>query len=467
MSFDPSMSRAIQAFWVLALFLLGCSPEATESRWARANIVWISFDSVRADHCSFAGYGRPTTVQLERLAHRGAVFTNCVAQAPYTLPSYSSMLSSRWVADLAVRDRNDVYSGSPIAARAPALEAADELLPEVLQAHGYRTAAFVQNWLGPGFGFDQGWDLYRYQREALRDKLPLAVDWIKAQGKTPFFAFIYTTDTHYPYLHAHQEEPAFGVAASPFRVDEVSVDAVRAGGLTPTPDELAAEMARYDLGLQKTDADLAPLFAALEQQGLMEHTIVVFNADHGEEFFEHGVIGHGQTYYEPTVRVPLIIAAPGLGSGQVFPHRVRNLDIAPTLLSLVGIDVPSAMRGEDLSPILLGARRGDLPAYSEAAWSGWIGAAYRRNVKLVMAGSDRIELYDLAADPGERHDLAPGQPNEVAALRRRLIDHLALADRELPRSDAGTSLLREILEKQKIAVDSPEYAELKALGYVH
>ena len=177
---------------------------------------------------------------------------------------------------------------------------------------GYRTAAFVQSWVSKPLGFDRGWDLFRHAQESLAEKMPHVLDWIEKNRASPFFVFLYSTDPHYPFLRAHAPENLYGTYASSFDFTLDTIEAVRAGTLHPSPDDIAHAMALYDEGIHWADADLAPLFEYLERSGLSKKTIVVFNADHGEEFDEHGVISHGQTYYDGVVRVPLVIAAPGM-----------------------------------------------------------------------------------------------------------------------------------------------------------
>lgn len=464
------MKRTLFPAALCTLLLAGCTTPAThQSPWAGMNVLWISFDSVRSDHCSFSGYEKLTTPNLDRLANAaGIVFPNCIAQAPYTLPSYASMLTSRWVSDLVVKERHDQHEGKLVSARTPGPDATDLLLSEVLQRHGYRTAGFMQNWLGPGFGFDQGWDHFRYRREALVDKIGPLIDWIDQPDSRPFFAFVYTTDPHYPYLHFHEARSSVKAAASGFQIDDTTIESVRNGSLVPSADDLATEVARYDEGIRLTDEDLEPLLDHLEARQLMKRTIVVFNADHGEEFFEHRIIGHGQTYYEPTVRVPLLIAAPGIQPRRI-DRRVRNLDIAPTILAMLGLPGEPSMRGKDLSPWFAGViPHTDGPAFSEGAFTGWVGSTYWRQRKLILRGDGTPELYDLELDPGELHDQASNRPDIVQALRRRLLAHMALSDKGLETllTKDTSSLLREILDARRISPASPEYEELKALGYV-
>src|SRR5262249_31374382 len=206
-----AFARRFLAAWILALLGLAAACDRdSAAAWHGMNVIWISFDSVRADHCSFEGYARKTTPQLDALAARGVRFPKTIAQAPYTLPSYASMLASRYVAELAVREQRDEKDTAKVLSIAPGPSPSDALVAEAFHDGGYRTAAFVQSWVSAPFGFDQGWDLFRHAQESLREKMPHVLDWIEQNRERPFFAFVYSTDTHYPFLHAHERHDLYG-----------------------------------------------------------------------------------------------------------------------------------------------------------------------------------------------------------------------------------------------------------------
>ena len=185
--------------------------------------------------------------------------------------------------------------------------------------------------------------------------MPHVLEWIEKNRDQPFFVFLYSTDTHYPFLRSHERRYLYGQFASTFKFNQDTILGVRDGTVHPSADDIANAMAMYDEALHWTDADLAPLFEYLERSGLSERTIVVFNADHGEEFYEHGVISHGQTYYDGVVHTPLVIAAPRMKTaGRALPELVQNIDIAPTLLDMVGVERPRSWSGRSLKAALEG-----------------------------------------------------------------------------------------------------------------
>jgi arylsulfatase A-like enzyme len=443
--------------------------------WRGMNVIWISFDSVRSDHCSFEGYGRNTTPHLDSLAARGVRFDRVVAQAPYTLPSYASMLTSRYVAELVVHEQRDEKDPSKLLGSAPGPSPSDVMLSKALHDAGYRTAAFVQSWISKPFGFDQGWDLFRHAQEALPEKVPRVVEWIENNRAKPFFVFLYSTDPHYPFLHAHERRNLYGNYPSSFEFTLDTIEGVRAGTVHPSPDDLANAMAMYDEGIHWADDALAPLFAYLERSGLAARTIVVFNADHGEEFDEHGVISHGQTYYDGVVRTPLVIAAPGMPRpGTRTRTLAQNLDVAPTILEMVGVQRPAAWSGRSLKDELAASPPADASprrAFSEGAWTFWIGSVVDGDRKFILKTPQERMLFDLSKDPGEASNLAPSQPDGVRTLYLALMKHLGGPGQWLTssadRPPSYETWMKQVMGHYGLGEQSDVVKELRSLGYLH
>ena len=470
--------RRLAAFAALALAVVlpACRKEPADA-WRGMNVIWISFDSVRSDHCSFNGYARSTTPNLDAVAARGARFPRTVAQAPYTLPSYASMLTSRYVSQLAVQEQRDEKDQSKVLGIAPGPSPEDVLVSEALRSAGYKTAAFVQSWISKPFGFDQGWDLFRHEQESLAVKMPRVVDWIEKNRSGRFFVFLYSTDTHYPFLHAHERKNLYGTFPSAFEFSLATIEGVRAGKVHPSADDIANAMAMYDEGIHWTDADLAPLFAYLQRSGLSENTIVVFNADHGEEFDEHGVISHGQTYYDGVVRTPLVIAAPGMPrAGRAIDELTQNIDIGPTLLDMVGVERPRGWSGRSLKTALAGtdappAALAPRAAFSEGAWTFWIGSVTEENRKFILVTPQERMLFDLGKDPAEKVNLARSDPDGVRTLYHALMKHLGGpanwigAGGEKPPS--YETWMKQVMGHYGLGEQSDVVKELKALGYLH
>jgi arylsulfatase len=468
----PRRWLAIAAVGLAALFG-GCRKGPTE-RWRGMNVIWISFDSVRADHCSFDGYGRKTTPQLDAVASRGVRFSRAIAQAPYTLPSYASMLTSRYVAELAVKEQHDAKDPSKVVSIAPSPLPGDVLLSEALRGAGYRTAAFVQSWISEPFGFDQGWDLFRHKQESLREKMPAVLDWIEKNRDHRFFVFLYSTDTHYPFLRTHERRNLYGTYPSDFQFSLDTIQGVREGKIHPSADDLANAMAMYDEGLRWTDADLAPLFDYLREKKLAEKTILVFNSDHGEEFDEHGVISHGQTYYDGVVRTPLVIAAPGMPrAGREVPELVQNIDVAPTLLDMVGVERPKEWSGRSLEAALTGSgKAAPGPAFCEGAWTFWVGSVISGDRKFILVTPKERMLFDLTRDPGEKTNLAAADADSVRTLYHALMKHLGgpggwIASTGAEKAPSYDTWMKQVMGHYGVGEQSDVVKELRALGYLH
>ena len=477
-----AMIRRLVLLSAALLLALGASACRKDPRrvdaWRGMNVIWISFDSVRADHCSFEGYARDTTPQLDAVAKRGVRFSRCIAQAPYTLPSYASMLTSRYVAQLAVQEQRDEKDKAKVLGIAPGPSENDALISEALRGAGYRTGAFVQSWISKPLGFDQGWDVFRHRQETLKEKMPEVLRFVEENQDRKFFAFIYTTDPHYPFLHAHERKYLYGRYASDFDFTLDAIHAVREGKLRPSAEDMANAMAMYDEGLHWTDADLAPLFALLERTGLREKTIIVFNADHGEEFDEHGVISHGQTYYDAVVRTPLVIAAPHApAAGTAVTELVQNLDIAPTLLEMVGVERPQGWSGRSLAWALAGkpspAASSPPPAFSEGAWTFWIGSVQQGDRKFILVTPQDRMLFDLATDPGEMKNLAMEESgrDSVRTLYHVLMKHLGggPGPGQVAAAGQGPSYetwMKQVMGHYGLSEESEVVKELRALGYL-
>ncbi len=469
------MRRLRIAALLLAAAACGCRKDPADA-WRGMNVIWISFDSVRADHCSFNGYARATTPNLDALAARGARFSRAIAQAPYTLPSYASMLTSRYVSELAVQEHRDEKDASKVLANAPGPSPQDALLSEALAGAGYRTAAFVQSWVSKPFGFDQGWTLFRHEQESLAQKMPHVLDWIEKNREGRFFAFVYATDTHYPFLRAHERKDLYGKFSSAFAFDLDTIEGVRAGTVHPSADDIANAMAMYDEGIHWADADLAPLFAYLERTGLSKNTIVVFNADHGEEFDEHGVISHGQTYYDGVVRVPLVIAAPGMARpGRAVEDLVQNVDIAPTLLDMVGVERPRGWSGRSLKGALAGtepASPGPRTAFCEGAWTFWVGSVIEGDRKFILVTPQERMLFDVGRDPAEKSNLASSDADGVRRLYHLLMRHLGgpgawIAQPGAEKPPSYETWMKQVMGHYGLGEQSDVVKELRALGYLH
>ncbi len=406
------------------------------------NLVVVSVDTLRADHLGCYGYPRPTSPEIDRFRRDAALFEHAIAQAPSTLPSHASLLTSL------VPQRH----GASWAARR-ALPEEVVTLPEVLRRHGYRTAAFTGGGqMHPSNGLAQGFDLYRVTGPLpLAETVAAALPWLDEHREGPFFLFLHTYETHHPYTPDPETLALFDGGYDgplPAKIRVGLLDRVNRGELAIGPRDLAHIVAAYDAEIRSMDRGFGELVRQLRERGLYDRTAIVLTSDHGEEFGEHERVGwHSHSLYDELLRVPLLIRFPGgRHAGAAVAAQVRSLDVAPTALAALGIAPPPEFEGVDLAAILAGH-------------GAPLAAVSRRDVRDLEIVSLRTagwklygeRLFDLAADPGERVDVAAAHPEAVAALRRLLAEATA-AGPVAPAPAAEPD--RRLLE------------ELRALGYV-
>ncbi len=347
------MKTALRTLAIAASALLApcasCSPgERRPPSGPPWNVVLVCLDTVRADHLGAYGHARETTPFLDELAARSLLFTDASATAGWTKPSVPSFLTGTYPC------QHGVYEGS---ARAEAGEVTDLLpesaltLAEVFQQHGYRTAAFVHNaQLRLGNGFEQGFERYAEEDWDAREIRWQGLDWIDGLGSQPFFLYLHFLDAHWPYPAPEEFATRFADAArvARFRGGDSRAlrDAINDGRQPFTDEDRESLEALYDGALAWLDAELRRFHDGLVLRGLDRNTILCVVADHGEEFGEHGKIGHGHGLWENLLRVPWVLSVPGRAA-QRIENPVSLIDLFPTLVSAAGFSVPPGLEGVD------------------------------------------------------------------------------------------------------------------------
>jgi arylsulfatase A-like enzyme len=396
------------------------------------NVVLIALDTQRADHLGCYGYERPTSPNIDAFATTGTVFERCYAPNIPTHPSFTTMLSGKEAITHGI-----VNIGGKVPIRQGV-----RLLPEILADAGYATVA-VDN-MGRHFtrGFEQ-YHSYAWDRsdptvlrmaETVNEKAIPAIKELM-RGHRPFFCFLHYWDPHTPLLPPPEyRQLYYSNDRDPYDPDNHSMD--EAWNWEPfkwyfhdwMPGVTDADylINLYDGEVTYLDSQLVHIFEALAP--IRNDTIVIITADHGENlneqlgYFDH----HG--LYEQNIRVPLIISWPGhLPAGRRVPGIVQNVDLAQTILDLLGVPQREDMEGLSLLPALYGLRGGNYGEVylSEATWEVKRGIRTDR-WKLIRSiepdphGRPMIELFDLETDPGEQHNLADAEPEKVSELQRRL-----------------------------------------------
>jgi arylsulfatase A-like enzyme/Flp pilus assembly protein TadD len=423
----------MRRIFLFPLLLLG----VRLSVWADApNIVFITVDTTRADRMGFLGNTHGLTPNLDLLARQGVVFARAYSQAPLTPVSHATIFTGTYPQFHTVTDFGH------------ALPALLPYLPEILQKSGYHTAAFIGSLIldpnasmAPGFDrgfifFDAGFHIKRDREESRYetverrggDVVAHAIGWLNKNHPSPFFIWVHLYDPHAPY------DPP------------------------PPYDKRFADP--YEGEIAYADASLGKLFNYLRQHGLYDRTLIVMMSDHGESLGAHGESMHGIFLYDETMHVPLLFKLPG----EVLAHRrvitrVRLLDVAPTLLSMLSLPLPPTFQGESLVSLMKGGQKGteDLPAYAETDYPrrafGWSALRSLRAGKYLFVHAPKRELYDQSQDKNADHNLAASSPAVASTLQAQLDDF----------HDKTTSYH----DKSSQAPLTPNQAEnLSALGYV-
>ena len=413
----------------------------------RKVLIWISVDTLRADHLGLYGYERATSASLDRFGKTAVVFENATSTASWTLPSLASQFTARYPSQhgaVLQRIRRDPRHTTVF---------------EALAGNGFTVLGVSANhFVSPKFemaaGFDTLWSTEGNAGEVTRLALRALDQW--DGGHLALFV-------HYMDPHAYYEPPApfdslftrgYRGSLNGRNFESVKRDVDPAG--------LRYVQSLYDGEIAFADQKIGELLEALAARGLLQRAVVALSADHGEEFLEHGGWTHSRTVYQEMLHVPFALRVPG-----VRPARVESLvslvDLAPTLLHALGVPAPASFNGRSLMPLLRGGRLAEASLISETERSldGVHRLALRRGrFKYILTTSrDRSlrppalkeELFDLESDPRELHRIESAP--DLERLRRETMAYLVKA-----RSEAGQMVPANL--------NKDELERLRALGYI-
>jgi arylsulfatase A-like enzyme len=435
---------------------------ATESRTLTKpkNVLLILVDTLRADRLEpYAVDTRVQTPGLSAFARGATTFVHAHSQENWTKPSVATLLTS-----LMPWEHSATLDGS-------VLPNSVTMLPEVLQDRGFRTGSFICNgFVSDRFGFRQGWDTYRnYIREGRRTKAEfVAADvlaWLDTHQEdhadNPFFLYVHTIDPHVPYRPPQSVLEMYGGgdyngAIHPGRTAQV-LEEIKLGRLRATPADRAFLEALYDGEISYHDVHFRAILEGLESRGLADDTMVLLTSEHGEEFWDHGSVGHGHSVYEELLHVPLFVRIPGEA-----PRRIETpvglVDVMPTILEALEVEAPPNLSGRSFLNELRG-EPGDAPRATVSGFmENWRTVTVGR-WKLVQRPRNRSRLYDLQEDPGEAQDLADTHPLTVRWLRGLLGLRLQATRGEV---EPG----RRRHRPERTVIDDETAAQLRALGYL-
>lgn len=443
---------------LLASLLAGCSasppeqPDTAAESSGAPNVVVVLIDTFRPDHLGVLGYDRSTAPFLEGVLRDSTVFHRAFSTSSWTAPSTSSVFTSLYPPEHGVTEG--------FLAHGRRSNAIDELvgqtltlnrlpdsiptLPEIFAEAGYSTWGAATNInIGSQIGFDRGFDRFEYlvDRSARVVERKVSSWQRQMDASSPSFLYLHFNDVHEPYQ-------------------------ARRPWYEPADDELADTVARYDSEISFLDDVLQDLYTDL---GWGENTLLVVISDHGEEFGEHGAVGHQFTLYDELMRVLFAVHGPDLGIGPArLDHvNVSLIDVLPTVLDLVGIEAPPHARGVSLAPLVRGARAQQVERYlqdrtlfahrmryrvRQGKDPSHLWAAVRGPWKLIV-DEKRARLFDHRSDPEEKSDRAT-ESEDVARELSQELGSLVEAGIRRPEATADVVLDAETLER------------LKSLGYV-
>lgn len=405
------------------------SPEKPASREAsatgeRPNLVLISIDTVRSDHLSTYGYGRPTSPELDRLAAESWLFERSFSASTWTLPSTASMLSGLMPSQHGLRSLHD------------RLPERIDTLAERLRRLGYRTAAFTDGgFASPNWGLAQGFERYDVTPGDAWVPKDVAViteqasRWLRHNHRRPYFLFLHTYETHRPYTNSEGFAEPF--ADPDYNGPFQHVADIHPNQVPPlTEADLRQVVALYDGEIRRADHYLGRLLEQMRQATDWQRTAVLVTSDHGEELMEHGDFEHGfGKVFDVNVRVPFILKPPhndqGSAVGQRFSMPVSGLDVVPTLLTLADGPLDPAMVGRSLvdargrvdprqAPILVHGINSFHDANEERLRLDQAGVAV-----IFDRVRERVDWYDMQEDPLMQQPRSPfdGAAAEGAAQR--------------------------------------------------
>lgn len=419
--------------------LAGCQSKQPAAERASAgiprlrplNVVLVTVDTLRPDHLRCYGYPDIETPALDGLARRGVLFENAVAQTPLTPPSHASIFTGQNPNTHTVRNTGGFV-----------LPSSSHPLARVLQEQGWDTAAFVGSAVMKKlFGFNNGFALYddemprpgnrnEYREDPERKASAVvgrAIDWLeKRPAGKPFFLWVHVYDPHIPY------QP---------------------------PAEFARKYKGrpYDGEIAYADRQIGRLFEAVEKKSPADKTVTAVLSDHGEGLGEHGEHTHGVFLYDSTLRIPFLIAGPGIPAGLRVKQQARTIDFLPTLLEVMGGRAPGSVQGISLVPSFSGATAAPEVSYAETLYPkmnmNWSELRALRTNRWKYIRAPRPELYDLASDPGETHNVISQNSSEARQFEAQLKNIVSPGGNGTEK--VGTAM-----------VDERVMDQLKSLGYV-
>ncbi|MEW6381608.1 MAG: tetratricopeptide repeat protein [bacterium] len=428
-------------FWlsclVFVLFAFGCqhlTPQVSQSPKSppECNVIVITLDTLRADHLGCYGNTKIKTPYIDAIAQEGVRFARAYTPVPVTLPSHTSIFTGLYPVYHQVRNNGTFEAGSQL-----------ETLAEVLKKNGFATSAFIGSFvLDSRYGLGQGFDYYDdylekdsnqsimvYNERPAAEVVQAANQWLEKNSGSRFFMWLHCFDPHAPY------DP-------------------------PLPFCKIYQKNLYDGEIAYTDYALGRLFSTLKEKNILDQTLIVITADHGEGLGEHEEKTHAIFIYDTTLHIPLIMRYPKvIPPGLVVQDTTSTIDIMPTVMDILNIRTMPRVHGSSLLGLIQGKKEAlhkeflvetFYPLYNHN-WSPLEGLM-TEDWKYIRA--PQSELYDLKNDPGEKVNLFERKREVAKKLDARMVE---LQKKNSPPKDGFSA---------QFQMDKDTKERLKSLGYV-
>ncbi len=447
---------------IAALILAGSWFDSCHKTAKGPSVIIITLDTVRMDHLSVYGYFRPTTPFLNQLAAESVVFNNGYTPIPHTVSAHASLFTSHYPSE-----HKALYNGWKLEDYQP------PLLAEVLKREGYQTGAVVSSAVLAGWhGLDRGFDFYQdqnfehkvtgekkkekttsidYNQRRASEVVKWAEKWLnEIERQQPFFLWLHFYDAHRPY----DPDPDF---TPRFQLDPEFTKYLEQNHYQ-MPDKYD-QVNTYDNQLAYLDQNLENFFQYLKAQGLLDKSLIIITADHGEGLGQHNLMNHGLYLSQEQVRIPLLIRFPDRSrAGTKIDTRVNLIDLAPTVLDFLKLKDPMEPRGKSLLSLIAGGKQ-ELRAceYFERRWyepnkkvQGRKAGALCGEWKIIWADQEEKELYNLTNDPFELTNIRDSENKKYLEMETEMKGYL---DRV------------KFFAVKKQTVPKEVQDQLKALGY--
>ncbi|MFC1590263.1 sulfatase [Candidatus Omnitrophota bacterium] len=404
------------------------------------NIIIVLIDALRFDHLGCYGYKKDVSSNIDKISEKSLIFENAISQATWTKPAVVSLFISDYIKDHGVTIYTNNYT-DPIMNNV--LPSSSVTLAEVLSMHGYKTKAIINNpFIKKGFGLDQGFGEYDFIGSD-HNQTSHALDWIKKNINIKFFLYIHYMAPHADYCPPEGYKSKY---KSQYKgtIDFRRKHQIFFNNLDMSQEDIEELRARYDGEINYVDSEVHRLVSYLQKKNLLKKTIIIITADHGEALAENKVVGHGHKL-NTVIQVPLIVLLPWNYSQQRISNVVELIDIAPSALTQLNIEVPPSFKGINIFNIDDNTRE----KFGFSQSGEWV--IIRNKDYIFKTNTNKTVLYNLNSDPFEFTDISKDNIRQVEIFMSAYNLFQSKQDK---------------IEMDYQVIDEETKEQLKALGYL-